>query len=466
MVELMKYFDSLVNVLSGIGSSKDRTTQTQVAEVQELTDIELEVLYRRNHYAARIIDYLPNESTRRGFKVSVTDSEDGGHEFEECFRKLGVTKAFNKADKWSRLYGGAAVIIGVDDGKDPSEPLLMDEIVSGKAKIKELEFVHVLDRYSMTPGRLDSDPKSPGFGYPECYTLNRRDQVSFGAKENSYGPGTVVHASRMIRFYGVELPPNLLSEQDWWGDGVLQRAYDGVANLGMMERAIGNISQTFVQAVFKMKGLRELVKDKDGEGNLISRFTAMNLSQSVLSMMVIDADGEDFERRTTNVAGLDKLYDRIAQSYAVAADMPLTLALGQSPGGMSSDDASGTRNWENKVRANQEQRYLPGLEKIAHILAASAQGPSASGDIKVEANPLREPTEEEQAKTAKTWGEFAAIMIDRGVLRPLEVRTSFFSGASFSSTIMLDDEAPDDLEAEAEAEAIEMKKAAEQKLKH
>lgn len=457
-------YDSLINTLSGLGNaSKDRTMNTDVAEISELGEAELEVLYRRNHYAARVVDLPADEATRRGFEVKVQDpdedgpksktaeekesNEGGGDAFEDEFRRLQAVQKFNQADKWSRLYGGGAVIIGLDDGKDMSEPIDTEALKAGRNVGRSLDFLHVVDRYSLSPHQVEGDPLARGFGLPATYTLNFRDvsalQTAEEATEAGLGFGQVIHASRMVRFWGVPLPPNLRSDQDWWGDSILQRVYESLSNLGMLERAIGNIGQTFTQAIFKMQGLRNLVKQKDGDKELMDRFIAMNLSQSVLSMMVIDAEMEDYDKRTTSVDGLEKLYDRIAQSFASAAGMPMTLAFGLSPGGMSTDDEGGARNWENLVRARQELVYIPGLEYIAHILAATDQGPTTKGDIMVEAVPLREPTEEEQATTAKTWGEFVAILIDRGVVRPSEVRNSFFGGAGFSSDIELEEAPPE-----------------------
>lgn len=442
-------FDSLINTLSGIGGPRDRTNRqnVNVEEVGELSDGELEVLYRRNHYAARIVDLPCDEATRRGFNITVSEDENGGVEIEEEFRRLCVEQKFNLADKWARLYGGAAIIIGLDDGLDLSDPIDHEALKNGQVVGDSLDFLHVVDRYALSPMDIDADPLSPGFGQPANYTLHFRDMGAISAVNPDGEPkrltsGSRIHASRLVRFYGSQLPPTLRSDQDWWGDSVLQRTFESLTNLGMMERAIGNIAQTFTQAIFKMQGLRQLVKQKDGADTLLERFAAMNLSQSVLSMMVIDAEMEEYEKRTTNVTGLEHLYDRIAQSFAASADTPMTLAFGLSPGGIGNSDDPGMRNWENKISARQKLIYVPGMEYIANILVNTRQGPKVSGNIMIDPVPLREPTEEEASATAKIWAEFAAILIDRGVVRPSEVRTSFFSGAGFSSDIVLEKGGP------------------------
>jgi len=425
----VEYFDSLRNLLSGFGGPRDRTTQNVVEQPAVLSSPELEILYRNNHYSARIVELLPDESTRRGFTTTAM-SDAGSSPFQGDFQRLGLMPKLNQADKWARLYGGAAVILGIDDGRDPSEPVDMDNI-------RCLEFAYVIDRWSVVSGPLEGDPSSPNFGYPQTYEVQ---YAAYSLENDSQSiVGMKVHSSRMLRFEGVTLPPSLRSDQDYWGDSVLQRVFESMCNLGMIEKAMGNIVQTFNQAVFRMRGLRQLAKAKNGSAELITRFEAANIGQSMLNVFLLDAEGESYEKQSTNVAGLDGLYDRVAQSFGSAAGMPLTLLFGTPPAGLSTDDSAGARNWLNTVRAHQELAYIPNIQYVAEILAKSKDGPKVSGDILVVANPLQEPTEEERAKTMRTMAEFAAILIDRGVLSPTEVRTSFFASAGFTTDIIINE---------------------------
>ena len=424
----MEFYDSLKNLLSGFGTSKDRTTQTVVEQPWTLSSSDLEVLYRNNHYASRVVDLLPDESTRRGFTVAVEGDAPTSNPFESDFVRLGLMPKMNQADKWARLYGGAALILGIDDGRDPSEPVDFDSIQS-------IDFAYVVDRWSLTSGDLETDPESPGFGLPATYTVTYTDIANDDAIV-----GMTIHASRMIRFQGVDLPPSLRADQDYWGDPILQRVFESLGNLGMIEKAMGNIVQTFNQPVFKMAGLRQLAKAKNGTTELMSRIEAANLGQSLLGMFLIDSDGESFEKTSTNVSGLDGLYDRIAQSFGAAAGMPLTLLFGTPPAGLSTDDQAGSRNWLNKVRAHQEIAYIPGVQYVAELIAYADPEISNESKVIVTANPLHEPTEQEQAATMKTMAEFSAILIDRGVLTSQEVRESFFGAAKFRGEILIEAE--------------------------
>ena len=449
--------DDFMNVLSRLGDpDRDRTSSTnnELRAESDFSEREAEIFYRDNHYAAKAVDLPADEATRKGFKVTVTGNEDTGSTFDEDFRRLNLVRKCNQADKWSRVYGGGGVVLGIDDGKDPSEPIDYEAMMRGEQIAERVAFAFTLDRFALFPetGQFQSDPKLPGFGKPSVYRIQFRDQASFQSAQavqlnadvplnERIGFGTKIHSSRLLRFYGVSLPTNLESDEDYWGDSILRRMREPITSLTSFERAIANISQTFVQSVFRMPGLRALLKKKDAADTLMSRFMAMTMSQSVLSMIVLDGD-ESYEKRTTSVSGLDALYDRIAQSYAAAADFPMTRAFGQTPGGLGTNDESSERNLENATRARQIEKYVPVLEYAARILAATAEGPDipAGAELMVEPNPLREMTEEQAATVAKTWAEFAAILVDRSVVAPEEVRKSFFSGVGFTGDIQIDDE--------------------------
>lgn len=430
---------AFVNTLSKLGSSRDRTAivNTEFNAEPLLSDAQLSLLYRQNQYAAKLVDLPPEEATRKGFEVKVSGGdggEDAGAAFEDEIRRLDLITKCRQADIWARLYGGGAVVLGVEDGRAPSEPVDLEALLGGREIGERVSFAYTLDRYSLYPvtGDFETDPRRPGFGKPARYRMQFRDRIPGATLQEledkssqSMGYGDVIHASRMLRFFGVELPPELASEQDYWGDPAIQRNLESVLNLTNADRAAGNILQTFVQSIFRMKGLRSLLGKEGAKEALLDRFLAMNLSQSILSMIVID-EGEDYERRSTNIAGFDSLHDRVSQSYAAGMDVGITRALNINPGGLGNNDEGTARNLESMVAAYQQNRYVPVLRYACQLLAATREGPTMGRGARLEIvpRPLRELTEQEQASTDKTRAEAAALLIDRGVYTAREVRRS------------------------------------------
>ena len=103
------------------------------------------------------------------------------------------------------------MFVGADDGKDPREPLDINNIQS-------VRFTVDTDRTELIPNTWETDPLKSSFGKPKTYRLTR----------NATGGGSqhaVIHHSRVIRFDGVEPTKRRRQQLQGWGDSVLQRVY-------------------------------------------------------------------------------------------------------------------------------------------------------------------------------------------------------------------------------------------------
>ena len=417
-------FDGLLNLLTGFGRSKDVTTQNETEREEKPTQNQLDALYE-NHYAQMSVDLIPEQCTRSGFTILVDGRPN--KELNDKLKELRVVAHMREADKWGRLYGGAILVAGVDDGLPMSAPVKEDSV-------KGLKFVYVLDRWLVTPGEIEVDVESPNLMDPRFYTVNHDPELPGGMETSN----TQIHASRVIRFIGRSVPTSIRRENEYWGASVLVAQKKPIHNLMGAETAMGNIVQTWHQNIYKMKGLATMAKSKNGLEELTQRMLAMQMSFSMLGMWAIDADSEDFQKRSTGVSGLEMIYDRLAQSASAALRVPQTLMFEIPPPGGSSDDA-GTRNFENDIEARQHEIYVPALEDLVRWLA---KGMGVSGVIRVVPNPLRQLTLLEKAQAMRRFSEYVVLLIDRGVLDPMEVRASWFRdfeqfAQEFSATVVL-----------------------------
>jgi phage-related protein (TIGR01555 family) len=136
--------DTLVNFLSKLGTKSDKSTQARYALLNTMDQSELEVAYRTDWIARKIIDIPAADATRawrswQADKQDITKIED----VEKTFKVQSKTKeAIIKA----RLYGGSAVVVGTNDGKMDT-PLNVD-----KVKVGGLKFLHVVSKHELTSG--------------------------------------------------------------------------------------------------------------------------------------------------------------------------------------------------------------------------------------------------------------------------------------------------------------------------
>jgi len=423
--------DGIGNLLTEFGGAKDRSQSfVTVDNTQDLDRTSLDTHYECDHYAAKVIDVVPEDCTKEGYAVKVSDSKNT-NPFFEVFQQLGVVEALEQADKWARLYGGAAIILGAEDGQTFDKPLNM-------ARVQSLDWLLAVDRYSLTASQvIEKDPRAPykGFALPTSYSVQIAGSVDVDADLKD------IHVSRIIRLFGDPVAFHRRAAYNYWAAPVLKRVFQSMANLMTAEAGISNLIQTYSQAIFKKKNLGKFVESKESRSKLIELFTVMNMSQSMLNMMIVDSD-ESFERQVINVAGLSDLHMQLASSYGAAANMPLTKIFGTTTGGLSSDDKSGTANYQARIDARNQSVYVPAIVRIAKILAASREFKDVSADAEIScaANASEGVTEQERAITFKTYAEAAVTLIDRGVLRPDEVRNSFFGSAGFTPDIVLDDD--------------------------
>lgn len=410
-----KRWDDIVNTLSGLGGEQDKDAANRVGEPYILMDTDLEVLYRFNHYVGRIIDSPPNECTRRGWEIESELDEDP---FQTEFAKLDLVQKLADADRWGRLYGGGAIILGIEDGVEPDKPV-------NPNTIRKIAYARVVDKKELTPLTFFVDFDDPRFGEPDVYQLTPRQAQGIHA-----GVPVRIHADRVIRFDGVRLPKALELLNNSWGDSVVQRTWNALARLGVGEKAIGILLQELSLAIWKMQGLADVLSGPNGQELFMRRIVAANISKSVCRAMVIDAENEDFGRVSAKLSGAANLYDRLAQSLASAAEMPMTLLFGQSPGGLSTDDKSGRINWYDTMASRQVKAYEPHIRHLVDLMMLAKEGPTKGKVIEYDVafRPLYEPTEEEQSATRKQQAETDHIYIEDQVLDPREVRQSRFSG--------------------------------------
>lgn len=234
--------DNLINFMTGLGTSKD-PTQNTVYNLRVMDRTELETVYRSDWIARRIIDAYAEDATREWRAWQAEDKKIEAIERTET--KLRIQEKLKLAVVRARLYGGGALVLGVDDGLDPSEPLDLT-----KCKKDCLKFVVVMNRWELAAGPRIYNVFSEWYTRPEYYTVQTPifgfgyeqgttspGSNAYGATSPSlvkpgeaniqmqakYGPAVLIHPSRVIELAGNPLPDWRLAPMGGgWGDSVLQ----------------------------------------------------------------------------------------------------------------------------------------------------------------------------------------------------------------------------------------------------
>lgn len=493
--------DGWHNILSGLGTSAyDKTTSGAFCADVVTFDMAQD-LWRGDDLAARAIETWPNEMLRRGFELQVTsddttladvkpkpgeedgddqeaakagmsaagkdgklppkgkkpspfgktdgmrrDAADGKKDQEKVadhWKEIGLVAALWKALAYERSYGGAAILLGVNDGQDLRQPLDLEKVI-------DFTFLTVLTPREIQPIAYYANPRAPKYGQAALYQLT---PITPGTPiEKTFSPMSVqIHESRLIVFEGIKVDnTQMTGTLAGWGDSILTRVYRVLRGFNMSWQSAEVLLHDFAQAVYGVKGLAEMIAgDKDDE--IITRMKVAERARSSSRAIMIDSE-ETFERKQTPVSGLPELLQMQCQRLAAAFDMPLTLLMGTSPGGLNATGESDIILFYNRVESAQHQKLTDPIERVTRLTyrALKIKEPEA---WTVCYKPLRQPTTKETAEAREIQSRTDERYIASGVLSPEEIAVSRFGGDEYSFETMVDFEARAMMQPVAEAPA-------------
>jgi uncharacterized protein len=408
--------DSWQNLITGLGTSRDKTTYGRYARLGRIPDLELSALYHENDIAQRVVGLKPREMLRQGYAVNVPDAPDDAEAIAKAVRALGVNRSLRDGMTWGRLYGGCAVLIGADDGGRADQPLLED-------RVRSLRFLEVIDRRYIVP------VQAYGARDVEYFDVYPRRSMSFR-----------IHASRLILFGGALTTDEERDCLGGWDHSVLHAAYEVVRAHDAAWKSGEHLLADASQAVFKMKGLLKAIAG-GRQDEVRVRAEIADMGRSVLRALLLDSEGEEFSREPSSFTDAAKMVELFTLRLAAAAEMPVTILFGRSPQGMNATGDSDFRHFYDTVRTAQENELRPELERVLRLLMLAQDGPTG-GKVPeqwaVKFYPLWQMTPKEQAELEKTTAETDAIYIDKQVVLPEEIATSRFKAEGWSSGTSID----------------------------
>jgi len=405
--------DGWQNLLTGYGvRGIDKRMSTEFVGAQRLSEAIQTNMFTGDGFAQRIISLPVDDMVREWFRIE-GDTEGL---ILDALKALQAKACITRALKWARLYGGAVVVMGIDDGGELAQPL-------NENNIRNVDFLRVYDRYRVSRHKEYMTPESPKYGQVEQYMVSPCSGTPY-----------YVHESRILIFDGIDVPDSVRQNNNGWGDSVLQAIYPRIRGLGEAYGNIETIISEFIIGKLTIKNLGELLAT--GQESLVhSRLSQIDLSKHVINSILLD-ESETFDRVSATVSGLEKLMGLLVQACSAVTGIPVTLLIGESPAGLQATGASDIRLYYDAIAADQETILRPSLEKLAKYIMLSKEGPTGGKEIDgwaIEFNSLWQQTEKELAETRKITAETDGIYITNGVLLPEEVAASRFGGNKYSA---------------------------------
>jgi len=432
VVKLPTVTDGLVNLTSGMGTSRDKAAQATYLRAEFDSEKVLNA-YSNSSFVQRAVD-MPSEDAVRQWRDWQAESTDIML-IEEEEKRLNLKMKVLEALRLSRLVGGAAILIGNGD-KDPSEPIDWENMQIGGIK-----YLTVLSRDDITAGIVEDDVMSDGYGKPKHWYFT-----------TATGEMRHVHPSRLAFFYGV--PPLVTTSRnnnDGWGYSDIAGKLDRII---AVEEAAANVSSLIYEAkvdVFKIPKLMKNLSERGikYETEVLSRLSLAALGKSNTGALVMDGD-EEYEQKTLTFAGLHDVLDRLMQLASGATGIPVTLFFGISPGGLNATGDADIRNYYDRVKVYQETRMTPGMRVLDECLIRSAIG-DRPADLHYEWASLWQSSDEEKIKNGKVLAETFKILANMGTYEPEII------GQALANALTENGSAPglEDLLAEYDDEGVE-----------
>lgn len=402
--------DSLVNFVSGLGTSRDKAASGRYAAQTGMSNAELLAFYRSSWLAKKTVQIPAFDSFRKWRNWQAVPDEITLIEAEE--KRLHLRQKLYEARWKARLFGWCAIYIS-DGTSDPKLPLDPTKLRKGGIK-----FLNVMPKWHFKHDNLqiDRDPQSETFGHPIYYVT----------AENSTANGILlpqieIHPSRLVIFKGDPTPDDgelgsLSVDGFMLGESVLEGRFTAIRNA---DSAAANIASLIYEAktdVISIPDLMENLRANDYAERLMSRFSLAATAKGINGVLLLDAQ-ETYDQKNVALTGLDSLLDRFLQMVAGASDIPVTRLLGVSPGGLNATGEHDLRNYYDFVQALQENEISPALLRLDECLIWSALGNRPQEVHYVWAS-LWQISDKERAEIGRTGATIIKELNDTGLYPP------------------------------------------------
>ncbi len=434
------HFDSWTNLQIGQSvSGYDKVRAGTVTPLVVLDDQTLSDLFHTHDLAERMVTIFPEETLREGFNVQTGVPELDAAIGDKC-SELDVRGKFLDGSIWGRCFGGAAVLIGADDGRDADRPLVAE-------RARDIDYLYTVDRRCLQP-RTWYAYGHPKFGQAETYAVTLAGGYSYDV--------STVHESRLVLFGGSHTGTSERQQNSGWDLSVLQRAHDIIRSFDLGWDAVSTLLADGNQAVFKVSGLSEMA----GAGNenaLLARMRLLNQFRSVYRALILDSDAnESFERQGANFSGIPDVLEKLILRLSACANIPATRLMGQSPAGLSATGESDLSWFHSAVRSQQTIELAPKVRRLVEVWLQTKAGRAIAKELPktltVTFPPLWSESALEQAQREKAIADRDAVYLLAGVLTKQEVKLHRFRPGGFADEIQISEEAITASEASLDAD--------------
>lgn len=396
-----------------------------------IPDYDLAEKYQYNGLFSKIIDRPAEEALKHGIEYNISDQTLADF-LDDALDRLDWEEKATTAIRWARLFGGAVIVMLLDDGRGLEEPVNWQDI-------RSVEELRVYERAIVQPD-------------PNCYLTGKAEYFDISS---TYGGFFRVHRSRCLVFKNGSLPEYAAPQQYfYWGLPEYVRIRRDLSIALHTHQSAANMIDKSVQPVYKQRGLQSTLAGPDGDDQVLKRLQVLDASRGMLNSVAVDMDGEDYSFQTFQLSGASEILESTYSLLSAVTCIPQTILFGRSPSGENATGESDLENYYNFVEGIQKRMLKKNIRTLLKAVVQAGvydRSIAESQTIKPTFKPLWSLSEAEQAtvelskaQRAQATAQTAQLYIDMQVLQPDEVRQALARDGTLNIEDILDHQPEDE----------------------
>lgn len=313
-------------------------------ELLSLQQILLTYLYKTFGILGKIVDIPVDDAYKDGgFDLEAESiDEDELKDLQDALVDNGDIEQIKTAQKWARLFGGAALI--ALSGNDLSSPL-NPKILEGKP----LEFMAV-DRWQLTYSLPNVNMRNG------TWELTNYQGVWQGRYKDVTGYQKI-HNSRVFLVSGKKAPYLVMQQVNGWGISVYEQIFQDMSQFFKARNVMFELLDEAKTDVLKLATLQTALSSTQGERALQKMVDMIARNKNYKSQITLSKDDE-YEQKQISFSGFEGILKEIRIMMSGSANMPVNKLWGEGVTGFGSGEDS-LENYnsqiENEIRTPANQ---------------------------------------------------------------------------------------------------------------
>lgn len=324
-----------------------------------------------------LVDQPVADAFRTGYTIKTDKLDDSQKRKLYYYIEMNqINEAIMEAFNWSRLYGGAGIIINTD--QKPDMPIEY-------SKIKEdtpLEFLPA-DMWEL---------------YTDIPMWNPWENMEKTKYFNYYGMR--LDRSRVLPIMGKKAPSFIRNRLRGWGMSELERVVRSINSYLKNQDLIFELLDEAKIDVYQLNGFNTAMLTAQGTRTAERRVQTANTLKSYLNALVLDTN-DKYEQKQLSFSGLSEILNQIRQGVAADLKMPLTKLFGVSAAGFNSGEDD-IENYNSMIESEVRAKAKPVVITVLGVICQKLFG-FIPDDMSIEFKSLRilSAEQEENMKNSK-----------------------------------------------------------------